>query len=210
MTDFSSVATRKIDIRTDVLTARRRLTEAQRAAAGAAVRRAAVELVGQASTVAAYVPVGSEPGGGGLPEELARAMPPGGRLLLPILLPDLDLDWATWRPGLPLEVAGFGMREPLGPRLGPLAVRAATVVIVPGLAADRHGRRLGRGGGSYDRALARVDPAALTVVLLHDGELRDALPADPHDQPVRAAITPATGLVRLDGKAPDDALLALE
>ena len=49
-------------------------------------------------------------------------------------------------------------------------------------------------GGSYDRALARVPESTLTVALLHDGELVDTIPADPHDRPVRAVITPTDGL----------------
>jgi 5-formyltetrahydrofolate cyclo-ligase len=65
------------------------------------------------------------------------------------------------------------------------------VVIAPGLAADAGGVRLGRGGGSYDRALARVAPTALVVVPLYEGELFASLPAEPHDRPVHAAVTPS-------------------
>jgi 5-formyltetrahydrofolate cyclo-ligase len=50
---------------------------------------------------------------------------------------------------------------------------------------------LGRGGGSYDRALARVGPDRLAVALLHEGELLDAVPAEPHDRPVQLVITPS-------------------
>jgi 5-formyltetrahydrofolate cyclo-ligase len=73
-------------------------------------------------------------------------------------------------------------------------VIGAQAVVVPGLAADRRGMRLGRGGGSYDRVLARTG-SAFTVVLLHDGEVVDIVPADPHDRPVAAAATPG-GLIR--------------
>jgi 5-formyltetrahydrofolate cyclo-ligase len=76
------------------------------------------------------------------------------------------------------------------------------VLLVPALAVDRAGRRLGRGGGYYDRALARladdpidgtaVDPPdrVAVVALLHDGEILDAIPTDPWDRPVTAAVTP--------------------
>ena len=111
-------------------------------------------------------------------------------LLLPVLRADLDLDWAAYTgPGC----AGggrAGLREPAGARLGPAGGRARGLVVVPALAVDRRGLRLGRGGGSYDRALARVPAAALTVALLHDGELVEALPAEPHDRPVRAVDHP--------------------
>jgi len=147
--------------------------------------------------VTAYVPVGSEPGGSDLPDVIVAALAPGGELLLPVLRPDLDLDWATYAGPESLVAAGRGMREPTGPRLGPAAVATAHLVVVPALAVDRRGVRLGRGGGSYDRALARVSPEALTVALLHDGELLDAVPAQFHDRPVQAVITPTGGLHRL-------------
>ena len=75
----------------------------------------------------------------------------------------------------------------------------ADVVLAPALAVDRTGARLGRGGGSYDRALARVRPDALVVALLHDGELLppgQTVPTEPHDRRVAAAAEPI-GLTRL-------------
>jgi 5-formyltetrahydrofolate cyclo-ligase len=212
--DFSDEAdiTRraKAELRARLLAARRALSPATRARAEITVRAALVDLVRRTrpAVVAAYVPVGSEPGGAGLPEALAVALGPAGRLLLPVLRPDLDLDWAAWS-ARPLRAAPLGLREPDGPRLGPAAVGEAGLVVVPALAVDRRGRRLGRGGGSYDRALARVDPAALTVALLHDGELLDAVPAEPHDRPVRVVVTPATGALALDEGGSDAAKLAL-
>jgi 5-formyltetrahydrofolate cyclo-ligase len=144
-------------------------------------------------TVAAYVPVGSEPGGPDLPEMLAAELSPAGRLLLPVLLDDGDLDWALYEGPLRLRPGPRGLREPAGPRLGLGAISEAVMVIVPALAVDTAGMRLGRGGGSYDRALARAG-AAFTVALLHDGELVDTVPAEKHDQRVHAAITPRGGV----------------
>jgi 5-formyltetrahydrofolate cyclo-ligase len=85
------------------------------------------------------------------------------------------------------------MAEPVGPRLGVDAIAAADVVLVPALAVARDGVRLGKGGGSYDRALARARTGALVVALLWDGELHDAgdLPVEPHDRPVDAVVTPS-------------------
>jgi 5-formyltetrahydrofolate cyclo-ligase len=170
--------------------------------------------------VAAYAPLGSEPGGPDLPLVLAAA---GVRVLLPVLLPDNDLDWAVFEGGL--TTGRRGLAEPTGPRLGVEGIRAADLVLVPALAVDHAGRRMGRGGGSYDRALARVGglprpssgadgssadgssadgssadglsrPAGpLLVALLHDGELIESVPAEPHDRPVHGALLPTGGFV---------------
>ena len=71
------------------------------------------------------------------------------------------------------------------------------MVLAPALAVDRAGNRLGRGGGSYDRALARVGPLSPVIALLYDGELLAGEPAQPHDTPVRAAVRPGAGLTWL-------------
>jgi len=144
-----------------------------------------------ATTVAAYVSVGTEPGTAPLLAALAGR---GVRVLLPVLLPDLDVDWARYQGPGSLRPAGRGLLEPAGPLLGVDAVTRAQVVLVPGVAVDRRGVRLGRGGGSYDRVLTRTG-SAFTVVLLYDGEVVDSVPAAEHDQRVAAAATPH-GLIR--------------
>ncbi|MFF9018101.1 5-formyltetrahydrofolate cyclo-ligase [Streptomyces sp. NPDC014870] len=182
----------KAALRRQLLAARAQLTghdvdsAAERLARGA---RELPELAG-ASTVAAYVSVGREPGTRALLDAL-RAR--GVRVLLPVLLPDNDLDWAAYEGAEGLAKAGRGLLEPTGPRLGPEAVCAADVVLLPGLAVDARGMRLGRGGGSYDRVLARLakagaDPAL--VVLLYADEVVARVPEEPHDHPVHAVVTP--------------------
>lgn len=89
--------------------------------------------------MAAYVSVGAEPGTRPLLDAL-RAR--GVRVLLPVLLPDNDLDWAAYEGPQALAPAGRGLLEPVGPRLGPEAVTQASVVLLPGLAVDRQGLRL--------------------------------------------------------------------
>ena len=201
----------KGEIRRRLLAARRSLSAPDLARAAHRVRGTAVDLVRRVgpTAVAAYAPIGDEPGGPDLPVVLASALPPPARLILPVLRDDLDLDWAAWTAGAPLAAVPRGLREPTGPRLGRSAVAQAGLVFVPALAVDRRGLRLGRGGGSYDRALSQVSPSALVVALLHDGEIVDRLPAEPHDRAVRAAITPGGGLVWLDEEPSDAADLAL-
>ncbi|WP_217177878.1 5-formyltetrahydrofolate cyclo-ligase [Streptomyces sp. AC495_CC817] len=149
----------------------------------------------QARTVAAYVSVGSEPGTLALLDAL-RAR--GVRVLLPVLLPDNDLDWGVYEGEAALARVRHGGRmellEPAGERLGPDAVTDADAVLLPGLAVDGRGMRLGRGGGSYDRVLARLDRAGADpalVVLLYDTEVVDRVPEEGHDRPVHAAVTPS-------------------
>nr|WP_187364019.1 5-formyltetrahydrofolate cyclo-ligase [Streptomyces piniterrae] len=142
-------------------------------------------------TVAAYVSIGGEPSTRALLDRLRAA---GVRVLLPVLLPDNDLDWAPYEGAERLVRAGRGLLEPAGGRLGPEAVTEADVVLLPGLAVDGRGLRLGRGGGSYDRVLARLERAGADpalVVLLYDTEVLDRVPAEPHDQRVHAAVTPS-------------------
>ena len=176
-------------MRGGLLAARRSRTDLVNADAG--VRATLAALATGLGTVAAYVPLRLEPGGPELPDALAAVC---SRLLLPVVRPDLDLDWAQYTGAL--VRAGFGLREPAGPRLGPAAIASAELVVVPALAVDRKGVRLGRGGGSYDRALARVPAGTLVVAALYDGELVDVLPADPHDVRVNAVAMPS-GLTRL-------------
>ncbi|GIF70613.1 5-formyltetrahydrofolate cyclo-ligase [Asanoa siamensis] len=184
-------------MRAAVLAARRSLAAPAREAAAAAVVTALADLVRASAPrlVCGYVPVGSEPGGPGLAEALWAALGAHGRLLLPVLRPDNDLDWAFYTGEL--AVAGRGLREPPGERLGLSAVAGADLIVAPALAVDRRGMRLGRGGGSYDRALARKPAGVPVIALLHDGELVDRVPEAAHDQRVTGVITPAGGLTRL-------------
>jgi 5-formyltetrahydrofolate cyclo-ligase len=178
----------KLALRDQIVTARGRLPLAELAerARAVAAQLAAVPEVRRAATVAAYVSVGREPGTGPLLEALAAA---GKRVILPLLQADNDLDWATYTGPDGLVRAGRGLLEPVGPALGPDAIATADVVVVPGLSVDRTGLRLGRGGGSYDRALGRVPLGTFTCVVLNDEEVLDAVPAAPHDRRVTAAVT---------------------
>ena len=191
-----SLAAAKTAMRRQILAARARLSPPERAAAGRALRDAVLGLpqVQMAGTIAAYYSVGSEPDTHGLVYALWKR---GSYVLLPLLRPDMDLDWASYEGPDSLRPGPRGLTEPAEPPRGVPAVSRADVVIVPALAVDRRGARLGRGGGSYDRALARVGPQVPTIALLYDAELVDDLPSAVHDQRVRLAACPATGITGL-------------
>ena len=176
-------------LREAVLAARAAMPAPDRARADAAIAAAARRLVAGAARVAAYAPLPDEPGGSALPDELAAVLPAGG-LLLPALRPDRDLDWVAYTGTLAEGGTLRALREPPGTRLGIEAIATAEIVFVPALAVDAAGGRLGRGGGSYDRALARVRPGIPVIALLYSGELVPAVPTEPHDRPVTAALTP--------------------
>ena len=173
----------KMVLRPELLAARREIVAARdRAADDSALAERVLAVVhalglGAGSTVAAYEAMRTEPPTSATISALATH---GIRVLVPITLPDNDLDWC--------DVADEG-RMPLGPD----AVRAAGLVLAPALAADTAGTRLGRGGGSYDRALLRRGAGSRVLVVLHPGEVRDVggapLPRDEHDVPVDGVVT---------------------
>ncbi|MFJ2719174.1 5-formyltetrahydrofolate cyclo-ligase [Streptomyces sp. NPDC091412] len=187
----------KRTLRREILTVRKTLTVDEVREAAHALAEHALELpeLTRARTIAAYVSVGTEPG---TPPLLDALRARGTRVLLPALLPDNDLDWGAYTGEGSLARVQHGGRmalfEPAGERLGPDAVATADVVLLPGLAVDARGMRLGRGGGSYDRVLARLEAARAhpaLVVLLYDTEVVEHVPEEPHDRPVQAVVTPS-------------------
>lgn len=153
-------------------------------------------------TVCAYVPVGAEPGSIEMLDALLRRV---GRVLLPIARTTADespvaLQWGEYRPGQ-LVAARFGLLEPTEPWLPSTTLAEASVVLVPALAVDRAGVRLGRGRGYYDRTLVHRDPQARLIAVIRDQELVEELPREPHDVAMTHALTPARGLIELGGSA---------
>lgn len=146
-------------------------------------------------TVCAYLPVGTEPGTPALVDRLAELCE---EVLLPVVPNGAPaaLLWARYRPGALLP-GRFGVPSPDGPRLPAQAVTRAEVVLVPALAVDRRGVRLGRGGGFYDRSLQLCRPGTRLVAVVRDCEVLDTVPDEPHDVRMTHALTPGAGLIAL-------------
>jgi 5-formyltetrahydrofolate cyclo-ligase len=186
-------------LRTRLLKARSALGPDDRREAARRIRDVLLVMpeLQMAGTVAAYYSVGAEPDTRGLVYALWKR---GTYVLLPRLQPDGDLDWASYEGPDSLVPGPRGLQEPGEKPRGPDAIARADVVLAPALAVDRAGNRLGRGGGSYDRALARVGPLIPVIALLYDAELLGHLPAEPHDTPVRAVARPEAGITWLPAR----------
>jgi 5-formyltetrahydrofolate cyclo-ligase len=183
------VVAAKAALRAGFLARRNARPAEERAAATAALTAALLRGLAGARTIAAFAPDPAEPGAGRLPAAYTQL---GARVLLPVVPAEgHELGWAV--DSGRLAPGRFGLLEPVGPRLGPSAIGAAEVVVVPAVAVARSGVRLGRGGGYYDRALRHVRADARLVSLVFDDELVDDLPCEAHDRRVTAVVTPSGG-----------------
>jgi 5-formyltetrahydrofolate cyclo-ligase len=166
----------KAELRREVLASRAERPPSERTAVAAALAQvfsgAFGDRLSPGFVVAAYISIAGEPGTGPLMSVLAEA-----RVIVPVLQPDRDLDWVV--------------TDDPAASLGVDAIADASVVLVPALAVDRFGHRLGRGGGSYDRALTRVRQGQPVLAVVHDEEVVDAVPVEHHDVSVDGALTPS-------------------
>ncbi|MBJ7248239.1 MAG: 5-formyltetrahydrofolate cyclo-ligase [Thermoleophilia bacterium] len=169
----------------------RRATRSESDLAGWALLLAAHAEQVPGQTLTAFVGAGGEVPTLPLLDALVAA---GRRVLLPITLSDLDLDWAEYTGAADLVPAAFGLLEPTGPRLGLDAIAQADTILAPALAVDQSGLRLGQGGGCYDRALPRAH--GLVIAVVADDEVVLIVPVEEHDRPVDAVLTPSGGLMR--------------
>nr|WP_268237510.1 5-formyltetrahydrofolate cyclo-ligase [Williamsia phyllosphaerae] len=185
-------------MRRRLIAARTAMDETERAAAAA-------DLAGWMSadvpfrleadvTVCCYASVGTEPATAQMLDALVDR---GVNVLLPITPdgPPTALEWARYTGTDGLRTGRFGLSEPTGRRLSNAALEIAEVALIPALAVDRRGVRLGRGAGYYDRSLAAT--GAELVAVVYDDEVLDEIPADSYDIAVGWSLTPGDGFTRL-------------
>ncbi|MHA7648571.1 5-formyltetrahydrofolate cyclo-ligase [Mycobacterium sp. ML4] len=188
----------KSALRERLVAARRSVADDLRASEAELLAEHVQQAVAGVGTVCAYVPVGSEPGSTAMLDVLLRR---AARVLIPVARTDrgdipLPLRWGEYHHD-GLVAARWGLLEPPQPWLPESALSEAELVLVPALAVDRRGARLGRGRGFYDRSLALRNPKARLVAVVRDAELVEELPREPHDVPMTHALTPRRGLIAL-------------
>ncbi|MDQ3155174.1 MAG: 5-formyltetrahydrofolate cyclo-ligase [Actinomycetota bacterium] len=183
----------KEEQRLEAIAQRRAIPVADRVEAAKAIAAhvLAQPIIAQSSRVAAYVSMRSEPGTG---PTIAGLLDRGIEVIVPISLEDGSLDWVVYSPEAAVMSTSLGISEPDGDRLGAQALSTADFVIVPALAVDVAGNRLGRGAGYYDRSLGYAN--APLCALLFAGEIADAVPHEGHDIPMNMVVTP-TGVFRV-------------
>lgn len=146
-------------------------------------------------SITGYLPVGSEPPILALLEVFSSA---GHQVFMPVCEPDRELSWVSWDPDSELRTSKFAaIQEPVGTRNGFEVLSSVGLMLLPALAVDAAGTRLGQGGGYYDRLLARLRqqapnqlPAIAAVVYSEDLLPGGTLPREELDQPVQFALTP--------------------
>lgn len=197
----SAAGATKDAFRSRIRAARRARTAQERDRAADAIAEHAGHLLRSLSgdmplLVASYLSLPTEPGTDPL---IARAHADHDAVWVPRVEGE-DLAWVAYRPGTPVHTGAFGTREPQGPAVRPGDLVGMDVMFVPALAVDEMGRRLGQGGGYFDRMLAafprHVDGGPLIVAVLFDEEVLPEVPVEDHDCCVDVALTPS-GLLDL-------------
>ena len=183
----------KDQLREELLQRRRDMSANVRAEAAEAMalHLLAAPVLSSARRVACYVSMATEPGTAPL---IAGLRSRGIEVIVPLSLPDGTLDWVAYDPAAATTVTPLGIAEPEGTPLGASALDDCALIIVPALAVDHAGQRLGRGAGYYDRALAITTRPLCALIFTH--ELLESVPHEPHDIPVTMAVTP-DGIFRI-------------
>lgn len=180
-------------LRAELRERRQLLSDAQRDAAASAIGvrlDALIDAVG-ARSISCFLSTTTEPG---TREFVTRAVRRGIRVLLPITRADGLLDWAVATDDDEIAEGLFGLPEPTGEVLGPIAVNDVDLMIVPAAAVDRAGMRMGWGRGYFDKTIGSMEKCPPVYAVIYDSEILDSLPREVHDQPVNGVVTPTQTL----------------
>jgi len=113
----------------------------------------------------------------------------GIRVLFPVTREDGLLDWTVGEDDD--ETLGlYGIPEPIGELLGPMAINDVDLILVPAAAIDATGMRLGWGRGYFDKTLGSMEKCPPVYAIVFDGEFVERVPHEVHDQAVNGIVTP--------------------
>ena len=188
-----AIADAKRALRAELRERRQMTSQAARDAAAEGIRAqldALVDRVG-ARSISCFLSIPSEPG---TRDFVAGAVTRGIRVLLPITRKDGLLDWIVATPDGDITEGMFGLPEPVGEVLGPIAVNDVDLMVIPAAAVDRRGMRLGWGRGFFDKTIGSMERCPPVYAVVFDSEVLDEVPSDRHDQPVTGVVTPTQTL----------------
>ncbi|MGF6821779.1 5-formyltetrahydrofolate cyclo-ligase [Microbacterium sp. ZKA21] len=176
-------------LRAELRERRQLLSDAQRDAAASAIAARLDELIESlgARSISCFLSTTTEPG---TREFVARAVRRGIRVLLPVTRADGLLDWAVADDTDEVAEGLFGLPEPTGEVLGPIAVNDVDLMIIPAAAVDETGMRLGWGRGYFDKTIGSMEKCPPVYAVIYDSEVLESLPREVHDQPVTGVVTP--------------------
>ncbi|GAA4352873.1 5-formyltetrahydrofolate cyclo-ligase [Microbacterium rhizosphaerae] len=176
-------------LRADLRERRQMMSQAAREAAAAGIHSQLDALVDRfgARTISCFLSTTTEPGTRGF---VTDAVARGIRVLLPVTRTDGLLDWAVATPDGEIAEGLFGLPEPVGELLGPIALDEADLLVIPAAAIDARGMRLGWGRGFYDKTLGSMNHCPPVYAVVYDSEVLDDVPKDTHDQAVSGVVTP--------------------
>lgn len=173
-------------LRASLLNARRERTSEQRTDDNAAWCSGVRELLTPAMRIAAYHPLGTEPGGPNFVDTVAQLCT---EVYLPISGANGELLWTLYTGPQAMHPGALGIAEPVGQRHSSEILAQLDLILAPAMAVSESGMRLGKGAGYYDRALTPLPTGRPPVVaLVHSSEVRD-VPFDEHDRPVDGVLT---------------------
>jgi 5-formyltetrahydrofolate cyclo-ligase len=188
-----AIADAKRALRAELRERRQIMSEAARDAAARGVTEQLDALVARvgARSLSCFLSTTTEPG---TREFVDRAVARGIRVLLPVTRADGLLDWAVATPDIDIAEGMYGLPEPVGELLGPIAVNSVDLLVIPAAAVDRSGMRLGWGRGFFDKTIGSMERCPPVYAVVYDSEILDEVPRDLHDQRVTGIVTPTQTL----------------
>ena len=188
-----AIADAKRALRAELRERRQCLSESARDAAARGVTEQLDALITRtgARSISCFLSTTTEPG---TREFVDRAVARGIRVLLPVTRTDGLLDWAVAAADIDIAEGMYGLPEPVGELLGPIAVNSVDLLVIPAAAVDRTGMRLGWGRGFFDKTIGSMERCPPVYAVVYDTEILDEVPRDLHDQRVTGVVTPTQTL----------------